>query len=302
MKYHVLLSSFHSAKKVEHAKYSVSRNKPFWCSHPELSFLAPFDSSNKPIHITTYSQYEDELRSCYMRNWDKIKQWLENLDHKEQISLCCWCPHSKPSKSQLKQENNFACHTLLIGKMINKHRPDLIVLCDDDREVNGYRPWLDWYFEHNVELIISGGQTGADQAGLFAAKFLGIKTSGWMPKGFITQSGPRPDFKDLFNVFEHTSSAYPPRTFSNVKDSDATIRFASNFDSPGEKLTLKAIQQYNKPHIDVDVKNAIHYNEVRLWLRKNKIKRLNVAGNAESTSEGIRDFTYNYLLRVFGGK
>lgn len=301
MKYHVLLSSFHSAKTVDHAKFSVSRNKPFWSGHPDLSFLAPFDSSNKPIHLNEPLQFEDDLRSCYIRNWDKIKQWLDELDYRKSIALCCWCPHSKPSKLQLSKENNFACHTLLIGKMIDRHRPDLVVLCDDDRELHGYKPWLDWYYKHEVELIISGGQTGADQAGLFAARFLGIKTSGWMPKGFITQSGLRPDFKDLFNMFEHTSSAYPPRTFSNVKDSDATIRFASNFDSSGEKLTFKAIKQYQKPYLDIDIRNPIHYNEVRLWLRKNKIKRLNVAGNAEKTSAGIRDFTYNYLVRVFGG-
>ena len=41
----------------------------------------------------------------------------------------------------------------------------------------GYRP----------SKIISGGQTGADMGGLLAAKDLGIRTGGWMPKGWLTE-------------------------------------------------------------------------------------------------------------------
>ncbi|HJT77421.1 MAG TPA: putative molybdenum carrier protein, partial [Gemmataceae bacterium] len=41
-----------------------------------------------------------------------------------------------------------------------------------------------------LERVISGGQTGADQAGLAAAKACGIPTGGWMPKGFLTVAAP----------------------------------------------------------------------------------------------------------------
>ena len=34
--------------------------------------------------------------------------------------------------------------------------------------------------------VISGGQTGADQAGLVAARRFGIPTGGWMPRGWKT--------------------------------------------------------------------------------------------------------------------
>ena len=36
-------------------------------------------------------------------------------------------------------------------------------------------------------LIISGGQTGADMAGLMAAKKVGFNTGGFAPKGFKTE-------------------------------------------------------------------------------------------------------------------
>jgi hypothetical protein len=307
MNYNIILSSYHYAKKINHDKFSVARNKPFWCTYPDLQFLGAFDSNNNPLLIDSFGpsrilKFEDELRKYYVKKWDEINKWLESLKFDDQIALCCWCPHSKTSKQQLKDHNSFLCHTLLIGKMINRHRPDLIVQCDDEREISGYRPWMDWYFKNDIQLIISGGQTGADEAGLRAAKYLNIKTSGWMPKGFMTQNGPRPEFCKLFNVIEHSSATYPPRTFSNVKDSDATIRFARDFTSSGELLTLKAITQYKRPFLDIDITNPLHPNEVRLWLRSNNIKKLNIAGNAEKRSKGIHDFVFNYLVRVFGGK
>ena len=40
-----------------------------------------------------------------------------------------------------------------------------------------------------VTMVISGGQTGADQAGWRAAEACGIPTGGWMPRGFLTEEG-----------------------------------------------------------------------------------------------------------------
>ena len=40
--------------------------------------------------------------------------------------------------------------------------------------------------------IISGGQTGADQAALDAAIELTIPYGGWLPKGRKTEDGPLP--------------------------------------------------------------------------------------------------------------
>jgi hypothetical protein len=44
--------------------------------------------------------------------------------------------------------------------------------------------------------VISGGQTGADQGGLRAARACGIPTSGWAPKGWMTEAGPAPWLAD----------------------------------------------------------------------------------------------------------
>lgn len=37
--------------------------------------------------------------------------------------------------------------------------------------------------------VISGGQTGADRAGLEVAHKLGLETGGWAPSGYVTSLG-----------------------------------------------------------------------------------------------------------------
>ena len=149
-----------------------------------------------------------------------------------------------------------------------------------------------------IKKIISGGQTGADQGGLIAAKRCGIQTGGWIPKGFLTRTGPNPKLGEEYGLQEHSSDKYPPRTFTNARDSDATIRLAINFNSSGELCTLKAINQYKKPYIDVDINNPIAVEEVVDWIQRNHIETLNVAGNCESRQSGICDFVADYLEKV----
>jgi hypothetical protein len=147
--------------------------------------------------------------------------------------------------------------------------------------------------------VISGGQTGADRAGLAAAKACGLQTGGWMPNGFKALDGSRAEFAELYGILETPSSAYPPRTALNVRNSDATIRFAKNFQTRGELLTLKLINQYRKPHLDVDVSKPIAAEVVRRWLEDRNVRVLNVAGNAEEHCRGIEDFVFEYLKEVF---
>jgi hypothetical protein len=150
-----------------------------------------------------------------------------------------------------------------------------------------------------LEKVISGGQTGVDQASLRAAQKCGISTGGWLPKGCITQDGCKPNLINEFDMHEHHKAGYSPRTEANVRDSEATIRLATNFKSAGEICTLGAIKWYKKPYLDVDMKNPLPVSEVVAWILKEKVKILNVAGNAESTSPGIGAAVENYLEQVF---
>jgi len=146
--------------------------------------------------------------------------------------------------------------------------------------------------------VISGGQTGADIAGLEVAKKFGLETGGILPFGFKTLGGCRPEYKEMYGVTAHKSSSYVPRTRENARDSDGTIRLAFNFDSAGEVCTLKAIKDYNKPHIDVDLSDPRPVSEVVVWIEENGIEVLNVAGNAEQTSAGTHEAATQYLERL----
>lgn len=147
--------------------------------------------------------------------------------------------------------------------------------------------------------VISGGQTGADRAGLIAAKALNLETGGWMPKGFKALDGNHPEFAELYGIKEHPSPLYPPRTELNVQEANATIRLAVDFNSPGERCTLKAIQKYNKPYLDIDLNNNQSPTKIGNWILANDFKIINIAGNTESTKPGLQQRVVELLVAVF---
>jgi hypothetical protein len=150
-----------------------------------------------------------------------------------------------------------------------------------------------------LERVISGGQTGADRAALLAARAAGIPTGGWMPAGFLAHDGTHPQFAELFSMRETASPQYPPRTGLNVKESDATLRFATVWDSPGEVLTLALCREHGKPHLDVNPWGEVSPEDVARWLMAKGVRVLNVAGNSERTSPGIQESVVEFLGDVF---
>lgn len=152
-----------------------------------------------------------------------------------------------------------------------------------------------------LEIVRSGFQFGVDIAAISAAYELGIKTTGYIPKGFRTLYGDKPELKK-YGAVETDDCYYPKRTFLNVKESDATIRIAYNFQSPGERLTLKAIKQYKKPYLDLYFDELPFVFDVSDWIKANNIKHLNVAGNCGQNrvkSKEIYRKIKPYLMNVF---
>lgn len=151
------------------------------------------------------------------------------------------------------------------------------------------------------EKVVSGGQNGADIAGLKAAKDCGLLTSGFLPKGCITLDGPKPEYLETYSMYECTEWGYPPRTERNVKYSDGTFRFATNYFSPGELCTKKFINKHGKPSLDFDMSNLTDSvaTDAYKWIIDNNIRVLNIAGNTEQTSPGIEKLVYAFLCTVF---
>ena len=156
--------------------------------------------------------------------------------------------------------------------------------------------------------IISGGQTGADQAGLEA---------GWAPKGFRTESGLNLKLRDTYNLAEHASWEYPPRTELNVIQSDTTLIFGRS-DSPGTKFTknfcLKTGRGFIEVYWEAGYRIEVVNSDPRLYFFVSHLERhisrdgskgvrvLNVAGNRESTNPGIYDACLSFLLTALVDK
>ena len=120
-----------------------------------------------------------------------------------------------------------------------------------------------------------------------------------MPRGFRAADGPRPEFAALYGLREHASPHYPPRTALNVKEADATLRFATDWDSPGERLTLAFCARYGRPHFDVTPGSATTPADAVAWLAANNVRVLNVAGNTARASPGIAAFMAAFLGELF---
>jgi len=148
--------------------------------------------------------------------------------------------------------------------------------------------------------IISGGQTGADQGGLEAAERLGIPTGGWMPRGFLTESGLRPEFAARYGMREHAAAEYAARTEANVCDADATL-IVGDVVSIGSRNTKEFCATHGKPCYVLPWRSGEPVPleavaDFRRWLADNGIGILNVAGNRESGQPGIHAATREFLL------
>lgn len=150
-----------------------------------------------------------------------------------------------------------------------------------------------------IDKVVSGGQTGADFAGWRAAKRCGIVTGGFMPKGFLTEVGPRPEFAELYGAVEHVSPQYPPRTFVNAGISHFTLWFGRG-DSRGYACTERACSRQGRPIWSIVDPEHRTPQEIAGRIRMQDFTIMNVAGNRESMSPGIGAWVEEYLVEMFG--
>jgi hypothetical protein len=149
-----------------------------------------------------------------------------------------------------------------------------------------------------LDRIVSGGQTGADQAGWRAAKALGIATGGRMPADFLTEDGRRPEFAGMFGAVEMPGGGYPERTRANARDSDATVWFGDP-DSPSGRTTLRVCADLGRP-VCLVIDGLTGPSDVAAWIEAEEVRVLSVAGHRESTEPGIGERAERFLAAVFG--
>jgi len=148
--------------------------------------------------------------------------------------------------------------------------------------------------------IWSGFQTGADIAGIKAAISNGLETKGFMPKGYITENGKKPEYSKLGAVTT-TSDNYAGRTLKNVISTDCTIIF-DEAKSGGSKLTKTFCMKNGKPYLylnKVDIRKESTVDDIIKFIKDGNYTAINIAGNRESKSKGIEKRVFNILNKAF---
>ena len=148
--------------------------------------------------------------------------------------------------------------------------------------------------------IISGGQTGADRAGLDAALELGIPIGGYVTKGRRSEDGQVPAH---YPLIELSTYDYPTRTEKNILESDATLLFTIKGLTGGSLLTQDLATRHKKTFMRINLDRLgdnVAADCIKEWLTKNPVNVLNIAGSRESKEPGVVEKRVkSILLKVF---
>ena len=160
--------------------------------------------------------------------------------------------------------------------------------------------------------VISGGQTGVDQAALRAARDCGMQIGGWCPPGRVCETGVISAEFPLKETPQERSADAPDvprsqRTEWNVRDSGGTLVILAN---PGVSdretaadgwigWTIECARRYGRPLMICAVDEPDATEKIQAWLANNQVPTLNIAGPSESTAPGIGECAYLLLRAVF---
>ena len=167
--------------------------------------------------------------------------------------------------------------------------------------------------------ILSGGQTGVDQAALRAAREFGLEIGGWCPPGRVCETGVVPEEFPLEETPSDRSPDAPDvprsqRTEWNVRDSNGTLVIgagdasrppsrgygaADSDAATGVEWTIECATRYQRPLLLCDLDDPDVAEKINKWLAANSITTLNVAGPSESMVPGIGERAYSLLRATF---
>jgi hypothetical protein len=150
-------------------------------------------------------------------------------------------------------------------------------------------------------MIRSGGQTGADRAALDWAIRRAVPHGGWCPRGRTAEDGVIPP---RYRLRETPSTDSNQRTEWNVRDSDGTVIFSIGARLTGGSLfTQEAAMQLGKPWLHLALLRDARCAAARLraFVRRHRIRVLNVAGPRASQQPEVGRFVCGTLEAAFAG-
>ena len=147
-----------------------------------------------------------------------------------------------------------------------------------------------------LDKVISGGQTGADRAGLDAAIEARIPIGGYCPKGRLAEDGTIPE---VYPLIELKTASYPARTEKNVKESDETLVLNVGKLSGGTKRTVEYAIKHGKAYLVVQRDQPWMADLASTWIAEAQIRILNIAGPRESKCPGLQTLGLDFLRKLF---
>lgn len=153
-----------------------------------------------------------------------------------------------------------------------------------------------------VKKVISGGQTGVDQAALKGATLMNVVTGGWAPHNWMTESGSQKSLLSAYGLKadRYDSKTYHVRTESNVNSADGTLIITWGLKSLGTTLTKSTCIKNNSLFMVLeDPTSSVAIYEIVDWIIRHKIRVLNIAGPRESIIGKIpTETTVNLIMKV----
>jgi hypothetical protein len=183
-----------------------------------------------------------------------------------------------------------------------------------------------------VSKIISGGQTGADMAGILAARELGLEVDGYAPFGYLTENGPTPSLAE-FGIKEDvkvkSGSQWRHRDIRNINLADGLVAFrysvpltgrgtectcncmAFGNHEPGDTkhpAIVDGVQNFHEGCVivfwDLSAENMeSHVTALRNFLVENKITKLMVSGPCQSTfltRVDVESLVKSFVVKALG--
>ena len=244
----------------------------------ELVEQSKREHNTQDCEITKISEEEFQMIDLLIKK-------AENRKRKREQNL--GCTNSVPNK--IHKPNDFMSASTLLNSRVNPSLP--------------------------LTKIISGGQTGADEGALLAARELGYNTGGYCTVGYVTSKGKNPALGTVFGLQEietstsKVSAMYIQRSKMNVDKSDGTIVFRLR-SSPGTDKTVnyclnkrwaalkskvgvrgELTSDYKPVLVISDLNDVNNKKSIISFIKTHKIKTLNVAGHRDDSDEG--EFTNN---------
>ncbi len=144
-------------------------------------------------------------------------------------------------------------------------------------------------------ILVSGGQTGADQGAMEAARAHGIPIAGWCPGGRWTESGPLTGDWPL----TPTPLRRPiQRTLRNLRMADGVLILAMRRIRGGSAV-LPRMAGVARPRTVLDPRDPRSVPGTVRFCQRHRIERLLVGGPRESEEPGIQAAVRAMMARFF---